>query len=242
MKVNRPALYFLAIIMIIASVYAWLETKNYEPKEKNFSVPLESVTQKEVSNAPEIKAERKIPNIVAGRKGLIEKAKKFYQTMPENKDEMPLGNKSKPKSVSTDENIKLPSVNVVFSNDLYACAQSECPKADAVVSANGFNIFKGEAPRSLNSKSKALVTYDKGINQYGIWERRVIIETTSPVDLREKLASMKFESIEHPQDKLFIAEYVGNLSDLDGTLSELKNIANVSTVRLEITYSRNRTN
>ena len=248
-KTNRKLIYFFAAIISIASFFAWKENRSYEPEVKKNSLPTES----EVLNPQtpkEVRLETKIPNYVARQSVIIQKSKRIYQDKNESESEieseseskMSLGSKLVRRSISENQSLYFKSVDISFIKDLYACPQDQCPSADALVSANGYSIFKGDAPHSLNSKSRALVTYDKEMNQYGIWQGRVIIETLSPIDLAARLISMKFETIERPQDTLFIAQYVGNTSKLDKVLNDIKNISNVSTVRLEITYSRNRGN
>lgn len=242
MKANRKALYIFAVIISIASFFAWMENRSYQPEEKKYSIPDEAETIKKEVALP-VQAEKKIPHFVAGRTALVEQAKKIYEDKKDpNEKGMSLGSKLVSEPISRDQSIHLSSVNVSFMNNLFACAQSECQKSDAVITTSGFYIYKGDAPKSIDSRSKALVTYDREINQYGIWEGRVIIETHTPVDLTTRLSSMKFKTIERPQDKLFIANYTGSVSNLDSVLSEVKSIPTVSKVRLEITYSRNRGN
>ena len=229
---------FVSFAIIAAVMFIFFQRKSHE----DISVSTTVVTKKEKPqiNPALSSGTQPVTQIVDSQSE--EKESDSIQSENEDVAVKPLiTKKSKVISLSS-RALKLRSVNVEFARDLYACSELECSNKDSVLSKIGFNIFKGNIPTVLDSKSKSLVTFNKETAQYGIWERRVIIETKRPVDLKETLLELHFEAIERPQPQLYIAEYVGNVSALNGILNDIKKMSDVSDVRLEITYSKDRAN
>lgn len=244
---NKKIILTCAVIMAAASLITYLQTKNdlmvSDPSPMQTSPDL-TKSQKHHSLGNGQPAPT-IPHFVAGRPSLVKKAEAIY-----GKQEDANGSIRKPssgKKIPSQKNpmaqsFEIKSAGVSFSNDLYACSEDECADVKPLYVTNGFRIIKGLPPAKIKAGSPSLVTYNKDTNQFGIWEKRVIIELKEDEALEKELAELKFSEIEKPQPTLYIAQYNGETREIDSILNQIKQNRNVKDVRLEVTYSKVRPN
>lgn len=244
---NKKIILTCAAFIAGASLFVYFQTK--DDMEGPSSTEESSPVQTTVNSSPEPKREERpapvIPHFVAGRPSLVKKAEAVYgkqEDLPESARQPSSGKKRLIQKSPSEQSFTIKNANITFAQDLYACAEDECPKEKPLVVANGFFIMKGSPPKKIEAKSPSLVTYNKETNQFGIWEKRVIIELKEEESMEKELAELKFSDIERPQPTLYIVQYNGETKDLDSTLSQIKQNRNVKEVRLEVTFSKVRPN
>lgn len=238
---NKRLILSCALFIAIASLWAHFYTNKDLKMNPTQTKPEATIITKK--SAPQKDAP--FPHFVAGRPSLVKKAEIIYGKTPNDviSARKPSSNKKNVKRQNpVDQSFFVKNANIAFALDLFACSESDCPEAKALLATNGFYIVKGVPPKKIDKASPSLVTYNKETNLFGVWEKRVIIELKETVDLQKELAELNFSSIERPQEQLFIAEYNGETNQLDATLAQVKQLTGVKNVRLEITYSKKRTN
>lgn len=244
---NKKIILFCATFIACASLVTYLKTKNDLPDYpiEPEPTPAETKAARPATTSLPTPPAPTIPHFVAGRTSLVKKAQAIYGKADENQDSMrqpSSGKKSQRRQPPSTQSFTIKNAGVSFALDLYACLEADCPKAKPLLMTSGFYIIKGVPPKKIDKSSSSLVTYNKETNQFGIWEKRVIVELKEVVDMNEELRELKFSSIENPQPMLFIAEYNGDTAQLDSTLAQIKQNQNVKDVRLEVTYSKDRPN
>lgn len=236
---NKKIILTCASIIASLSLVAYLQTKN----DLNVS-DLPSSDSTKIASRPKVSPPL-LPHFVAGRPSLVKKAEAIYGKQEDTRESTRVpssGKKILGKKNPSTESFKIISAGVSFANDLYACAESECSDANALYVTNGFHIIKGTPPTKIKKESPSLVTFNKDTNQFGVWEKRVIIELKEDEALEKELIELKFSEIEKPQSTLYIAQYNGDVTEINSTLNQIKQNRNVKDVRLEITYSKVRPN
>lgn len=125
--------------------------------------------------------------------------------------------------------------------DFYACDLQICSSKDAVFSDNFYVINKMSLIDNFqDSRTYALFKDPNNNNEIGIWNKKILITTENEFsyDLEGQLSKFKIEQLKNPIPTVYIATYIGQIDELDESLSKLKSLPLVKDVSLDIMFSR----